>query len=102
MTFFNANSSQASQWIRATPFPRVQEVPSHTLALPLGALRLSGGLLEFLWDADHQTLEEAFDEAVRRGYVISRNYRKKEAPLCLLVLWNANRKLAEVSKSATS
>jgi len=25
---------------------------------------MSGGLLEFVWDADHQTLKEALDEAV--------------------------------------
>ena len=28
------------------------------LPSPLGALRESGGLPEFLWDADHQTLGE--------------------------------------------
>jgi len=27
---------------------------------------VSGGLLEFLWDADHQTLGEVLDEAERR------------------------------------
>jgi len=36
------------------------------VCLSLGALRVSGGLLDFLCAADHQTLEEAFDEAVRR------------------------------------
>ena len=36
------------------------------VCLSLGALRVSGGLRAFLCDADHQTLEEAFDEAVRR------------------------------------
>jgi hypothetical protein len=56
VTFFNAKSSQTGQWIQAPH--RVQEARSHTLALPLGALRGSGGLLEFLWDADHQTLGE--------------------------------------------
>jgi len=66
MAFFSANSSQACQLIRAISYHRAQEAPSHAFALPLGALRMSGGLLEFLRDADHQTLEEAFDEAVRR------------------------------------
>jgi ActR/RegA family two-component response regulator len=28
---------------------------------------VSGGLLEFLWDADHQTFGEELDEAARRG-----------------------------------
>jgi len=66
VAFLNANSTQTCQSIRATPSPRVQEALSHTFALSLGALRESGGLLEFLWDADRQTLEEAFDEALRR------------------------------------
>jgi hypothetical protein len=36
------------------------------VAFPRGsASNVPGGLLEFLWDADHQTLEEAFDKAVR-------------------------------------
>ncbi len=37
---------------------------------------MSGGLLDFLWDADHQTLEEAFDGAVRRERHIFKNYWK--------------------------
>ena len=45
-----------------------------------------------------------FDEAVRSvtpclGKSI---FREKEAPVCLLALSNANRKLAEVNKSAAS
>lgn len=95
VAFFNANSSQAGHLIQATRSYRVQESPSPTFALSLGALRVSGGLLEFLWDADHQTLEGASDTAVRMVTPISKNHRKKEAPLCLLVLWNANRKLAK-------
>jgi len=36
------------------------------LPCPRGALRLSGGLLEFIWETDHQTLEgRRFDEAAR-------------------------------------
>jgi hypothetical protein len=66
VTFFNANSSQACQLIRPTSYHRAQEAPSHAFSPSLAALRVSGGLLEFLRDADHQTLEEAFDEAVRR------------------------------------
>jgi len=58
VTFCNANSSQAGQWIQA-PIA-FKKALSHTLALPLGWLRGSGGLLKFLWDADHQTLQEAF------------------------------------------
>jgi hypothetical protein len=51
---------------------RSRSTVAHVDPSPLGALHLSGGLLEFPWDADHQTLEEAFDEAVGRDYVISR------------------------------
>lgn len=65
MAFFDANSSQAFHLIRATSYHRAQEAPSHAFALSLGALRVSGGLLEFLRNADHQTFEEVFDEAVR-------------------------------------
>jgi hypothetical protein len=66
VAFFNANSSQACPLIRATSYHRAQEAPSHAFALSPGVLRVSGGLLEFLKNADHQTLEGAFDEAVRR------------------------------------
>jgi hypothetical protein len=45
----------------------------HTrLPSPLGALRGSGGLLQFLWDAVHQTFEEAFRRTSTQSYVISR------------------------------
>jgi hypothetical protein len=56
--------------------PRVQEILSHTLALALGALRASGGLLEFRWNADHQTLEDAFDEEVVRH--VSKHYWEED------------------------
>jgi hypothetical protein len=36
LTFFNAKSSQAGQWIQAAPH-RVQETRSHALALPPGS-----------------------------------------------------------------
>jgi len=55
VTFSNANSSHADPWMRATSTTHVREAPSHTFAFALGALRASGGLLEFRWDADHQT-----------------------------------------------
>ena len=42
------------------------------LPSPLGALRVSGGLLEFLWDADHQMLGEVLGEALTQNYIISR------------------------------
>ena len=63
---FNANSSQADQWIRATAPFALKKHRRTRLPSPLGALRVSGGLLEFLWDADHQTLGEVLDEAARR------------------------------------
>jgi quinol monooxygenase YgiN len=50
-----------------TPCQRVEETLSHICAFSLGALRVSGGLLEFVWDTDHQTLKEALDEAVSRA-----------------------------------
>jgi hypothetical protein len=62
----NVNSSQENQLLPAPRPARIQEPPSQTPALPLGASQLSGGLLEFLWDTDHQTLEEALSEAVRK------------------------------------
>jgi hypothetical protein len=52
MAFFNATSRSRNT---------VADV-----CLSLGALRVSGGLLDSLCDADHQTLEEAFDEAGRK------------------------------------
>lgn len=52
MAFFNATSRSRNT---------VADV-----CLSLGALRVSGDLLDFPCDADHQTLEEAFDEAVRK------------------------------------
>jgi hypothetical protein len=69
LTFLYANSSQVGQWIRAPSSARVQEAPTHTLALPLEALHLPGGLLEFFRDADHQTWRGHFDDAVRRAYL---------------------------------
>jgi hypothetical protein len=62
------------------------------LPSPLGALRGSGGLLEFLWNADHQTLTEGrFHEALRR---VTPYLEKllEEAPLCVLASWNAKSK----------
>ena len=50
LTFLSANSSRTGSALSA----RVRGAPSHTLAL--GALRVSGGLLEFLSDVDHQAL----------------------------------------------
>jgi hypothetical protein len=55
---------EARPLIRATPCHRIEGALSHIFAFSLGALRMSGGLLEFVWDADHQTLKEALDEAV--------------------------------------
>src|ERR1035437_3118526 len=90
LTFFNANSSQTDQWNRATPSARVQEHRPTCWPSPWKAL--SGGLLESPWDADHQTLEETFRRSgAQRSLHISKIYRKKEAPQCLLVSWNANR-----------
>jgi hypothetical protein len=57
---------EASPSIQATPCHRIEEALSHIFAFSLGTLRVSGGLLEFAWDADHQTLKEALDEAVSR------------------------------------
>jgi len=59
--FSTAKSSQGVLAVRATPSRRVQEARSHTLALALGALRGSGGLLEFRWNADHQTKRDGAD-----------------------------------------
>src|ERR1700693_3867908 len=102
VAFFNSKSPLVGQWIRRPPSGSRSTI-AHACPPPLGALRGSGGLLEFFWDADHQTLEEAFDEPVRRVTPIYRNtIRKKEAALCLLAWWSATRKLAEMSKSATS
>ena len=54
-------------------------------------------------DADHQTVEEAFRRSTRQSYAIYRKtIRKKETSLYLLALWNANRKLAEGSKSTAN
>jgi hypothetical protein len=61
LTFLYTNSSQAGQWIRATSSARVQEAPLHTLALPPGALQVSGGLLDLRWYADHQTKRDGAD-----------------------------------------
>ena len=58
---------EARPLIQATPRHRVEEALSHIFAFSLGALRVSGGLLEFVWDTDHQTLKEALDEAVSRA-----------------------------------
>jgi len=99
VTFFNAKSSQAGQWIQAPPAFKKH----HPTRLPPPWERFEGLVVSwFLWDADHQTLEEAFQRSSTQSYQISKNHRKKEAPLCLLALLNANRKLAEVSKSAAS
>jgi hypothetical protein len=71
VTFFSANSSsQASVDSGDVPIA-FKKHRHHTLDL-LGALRVSGGLLEFLWNADHQTLEEAFRGSSTQSYVRSR------------------------------
>jgi hypothetical protein len=48
---------------------RVQE-ERRTRLPPQGALRRSGGLLKFLWDADHQTLESMFRPSSTESYGI--------------------------------
>src|ERR1017187_4763271 len=101
VTFFNAKSSQTGQWIQAPH--RVQEARSHTLALPLGsASRVwwSAGISLGCRSPDVGRGVSTKQYAELRQ--ISKNHRKKETPLCLLALWNANRKLAEGSKSAAS
>jgi hypothetical protein len=60
VTFFSANSSQAGQRIQERS-TRVQEAPSHTLAIPQVALRVSGGL-EFLCDPDQHPKEQRTSE----------------------------------------
>ena len=56
VTFFNAKSSQTG---RGSKPPIAFKKHGRTrLPSPLGALRVSGGLLEFIWEADHQTLGE--------------------------------------------
>ena len=68
------------------------------LPSPLGALRGSGGLLEFLWNADHQTLAEGrFHRAVRRVTPYLEELLE-EAPLCVLALWNAKSKAARTEQ----
>jgi hypothetical protein len=71
VTFCNANSSQAGQWIQAPH--RVQEALSHTLALPLGSASGVWWSAGISLDADHQTLQEAFRRSNTQRYAISRN-----------------------------
>jgi hypothetical protein len=80
VTFFNAKSSQAGHWIRA--YSVAFKKHSRT-CLPslLGALRGSGGLLEFLWDADHQTLEEDVSTNQCAELHISTNYKERRRHL---------------------
>jgi hypothetical protein len=55
---------------------------------------VSGGLLEFTWEADHQTLGEALDEAARRVTSYLGKTTGKSRLLCLLMFWNADSKSA--------
>jgi len=74
--FFNAKSPQAGQRIHS-PTSRSSSAVAHASSPPSGALRVSGGLLEFLRDADHQTFGEALDEAASTvTSYLDKDYRK--------------------------
>ena len=66
------------------------------LLSPWERFERSGGLLEFRWDADHQTLEGAFDAVPG---ISRKTIWKKETRLCLLVWWNANRQAGDKLKN---
>jgi hypothetical protein len=58
--------------------PRSRNTVAHACSRPGSPSSGSGGLLEFRWDADHQTLEGAFDEVLRSAMHISKDNWKKE------------------------
>jgi hypothetical protein len=81
VTFCNANSSQAGQWIQAPH--RVQEALSHTLALPLGSA--SRGLV-VCWNFFGRRSPDVARGVSTKQYAayaalrhISKLYRQKEA-----------------------
>jgi hypothetical protein len=66
VTFCNANSSQTCQWLQLPNYPLVFRRTVTHVAHPLGSHESLVVRFEVLWDADRQTLEAAFDEAVCR------------------------------------
>jgi hypothetical protein len=85
------------------PPSRSRSALAHSCPTPLEGFEGLVVCWNLFGDADHHTVEEAFRRSGRQSFAIYREtIRKKEAALYLLALWNANRKLAEGSKSTAN